>query len=128
MLRTSLTDSQRSELQALRRIDLPAVTRNRLEMVLMSADGWSPPKIAAHLNRHPHTVRAALEGFAARGTRALYPDTPGPDPDHARRAQVTGKLPNSWARTGPGPPSNWPRPWDRTSGSGAGRPAGTWAC
>ncbi len=58
----------------------------------MSAAGWSPPRIATHLGRHPHTVRAALEGFAARGTAASYPDAPGPDPDHARRAAVTGKL------------------------------------
>ena len=92
MLRTSLTDSQRAELQALRRTDLPAVARDRLEMVLLSAAGWSPPRIATHLGRHPHTVRAALKGFAARGTAALYPDAPGPDPDHARRAAVTGKL------------------------------------
>jgi transposase len=92
MLRTSLTDSQRAELQALRRTDLPAVSRDRLEMVLMSAAGWSPPKIAGHLGRHPHTVRAALKGFAARGADALYPDAPGPDPDHNRRAQVTGTL------------------------------------
>jgi transposase len=61
-------------------------------MVLMSAAGWSPPRIAGHLNRHPHTVRAALKGFAARGTAAFYPDAPGPDPDHARRAAVTGTL------------------------------------
>ena len=92
MLRTSLTDSQRAELQALRRTDLPAVSRDRLEMVLMSAAGWSPPDIASHLGRHPHTVRAALKGFAARGTAAFYPDAPGPDPDHDRRATVTGKL------------------------------------
>jgi hypothetical protein len=92
MLRTSLTDSQRAELQALRRTDLPAVSRDRLEMVLMSAAGWSPPAIAGHLGRHPHTVRAALKGYAARGTKAFYPDTPGPDQDHARRAAVTGKL------------------------------------
>lgn len=58
----------------------------------MSAAGWSPPKIAEHLGRHPHTVRAAIKGFAARGTAAFYPDAPGPDPDHNRRATVTGKL------------------------------------
>jgi hypothetical protein len=92
MLRTSLSESQRAELQALRRTDLPAVSRDRLEMVLLSAAGWSPPRIAAHLDRHPHTVRAALKGFAARGTAAFYPDAPGPDPDHDRRAAVTGKL------------------------------------
>src|SRR5215207_3675477 len=92
MLRTSLTDSQRSELQALRRTDLPAVTRDRLGMVFLSDAGWSPPKIAEHLGRHPHTVRAALKGYVVRGTEAFYPDTPGPDPDHARRATVTAKL------------------------------------
>jgi transposase len=92
MLRTLLSDSQRVELLALRRTDLPAVSRDRLEMVLMSADGWSPPKIAQHLGRHPHTVRAAINGFATRGPAAFYPDTPGPDPDHDRRAAVTGTL------------------------------------
>jgi len=92
MLCTSLTDSQRTELQALRRTDLPAVSRDRLEIVLMSSAGWSPPTIAKHLGRHPHTVRAALKGFAARGTAAFYPDAPGPDPDHDRRETVTRKL------------------------------------
>src|SRR5215207_9878631 len=92
MLRISLSDSQRAELHALCRTDLPAVARDRLEMVLLSAAGWSPPRIAAHLGRHPHTVRAGLTGFAARGTAAFYPAAPGPDPDHDRRADVTGKL------------------------------------
>lgn len=92
MLHTSLPEAQRAELQALRRTDLPAVSRDRLEMVLLSAAGWSPPRIAKHLGRHPHTVRAALKGFAARGTAAFYPDAPGPDPDHDRRATVTSKL------------------------------------
>src|SRR4051794_41948922 len=92
MLRISLTDAQRAELHALRRTDLAAIARDRLEMVLMSAAGWSPPRIAAHLGRHPHTVRAALKGFAARGTAAFFPAAPGPDPDHARRAAVTGEV------------------------------------
>jgi hypothetical protein len=92
MLRIRLTDSQRSELQSLRRSDLAAVARDRLEMVLLSDAGWSPPRIAGHLGRHPHTVRAALHGYAARGADAFYPDPPGPEPDHARRADITGKL------------------------------------
>jgi len=92
MLHTILTEAQRAELHSLRRTDLPAVTRDRLEMVLLSAAGWSPPRIGQHLGRHPHTVRAALKGFAARGTQALYPDKPGPEPDHARRAAVTDQL------------------------------------
>jgi transposase len=92
MIHTTLTEAQRAELQALRRTDLPAVARDRLEMVLLSAAGWSPPRIGQHLRRHPHTVRAALKGYAARGTEAFFPDTPGPDPDHDRRAKVTGRL------------------------------------
>src|SRR5262245_63168123 len=92
MLRIHLTDDQRSELQTLRRTNLPAVARDRLEMVLLSDAGWSPPAIAEHLGRHPHTVRAALKGFDERGAKAFYPDAPGPDPDHARRAMVAGRL------------------------------------
>lgn len=87
-----MTEAQRTELQALRRTDLPAVARDRLEMVLLSAAGWSPPRIGEHLSRHPHTVRAALKGYAARGTKAFDPDTPGPDPDYDRRAKVAERL------------------------------------
>ena len=92
MLRISLTEAQRAELLALRRTDLSAVTRDRVEAVLMSADGWSAPRIAAHLGRHPHTVRAAIKGFAARGTEALYPAAPGPEPDAGRRERVADSL------------------------------------
>jgi hypothetical protein len=44
------------------------------------------------LGHHPHTVRSALKGFRDRGTAAFSPDQPGPEPDHDRRALVTGKL------------------------------------
>jgi putative transposase len=91
MLHTTLTEAQRAELHTLRRSDLPAVARDRVEMVLLSAAGWSPPRIARHLARHPHTVRAALKGFAARGPQALYPELPGPAPDQARREAITTK-------------------------------------
>jgi putative transposase len=92
MLRIHLSDPQRSELQALRRTDLPAVARDRLEMVFLSDAGWSPPRIAEHLGRHPHTVRAALKGFGQRGAAALHPGKPGPEPDHDLRQKVTGEL------------------------------------
>ena len=61
-------------------------------MVLLSGAGWSPPRIAQHLGRHPHTVRSALKGYAARGAKAFHPDSPGPDPNHARRDQVAARL------------------------------------
>jgi transposase len=92
MIRIRLSDSSRAELHDLRRTDLPAAVRTRLEIVLLSDAGWSAPRIAAHLGVHSHTARSALKGFAARGPAALYPDRPGPEPDHARRADVTGRL------------------------------------
>src|SRR5262249_9615341 len=102
MLHTTLTEVQRTELHTLRRSDLPAVTRDRVEMVLLSAAGWSPPRIAQHLGRHPHTVRAALKGFAARGPHALYPDLPGPAPDHARRTAIPAPLTELLKQARPG--------------------------
>jgi putative transposase len=92
MIRIHLTDEQRTELQALRQSDLPAVARSRLEMVFLSDAGWSAPRIARHLGNHPHTVRAALKGYRQQGNAAFYPDKPGPEPDHDRRAMVTAKL------------------------------------
>src|SRR6185369_3621648 len=92
MIRIHLSDDQRSELQGLRQALLPAVARTRLEMVFLSDAGWSAPKIARHLGHHPHTIRSALKGFRDRGAEAFQPDTPGPDPDHGRRAMVTAKL------------------------------------
>ncbi len=92
MIRTRLDDTARTELYNLRRTDLPSVARTRLEVVLLSDAGWSPPQIAGHLGVHPHTARAVLKAYADRRTAALYPDRPGPEPDHARRATVTGRL------------------------------------
>ena len=92
MIRIHLSDEQRSELQSLRQLNLPAVSRNRLEMVFLSDAGWSAPKIARHLGHHPHTVRSALKGFRDRGVEAFRPDAPGPEPDHDRRATVAAKL------------------------------------
>jgi transposase len=92
MIRIHLTDEQRSELQALRQTDLPAVARTRLDMVFLAAAGWSAPHIAQHLGHHPHTVRSALKGFRGRGPAAFHPDKPGPQPDPQRRATVIAKL------------------------------------
>jgi putative transposase len=92
MIRIRLDDTTRAELQRLRRTNLPAAARTRLEIVLLSDAGWSPPRIAGHLGVHPHTARSALKGFAGRGADAFYPERPGPEPDHARRAEVTGRL------------------------------------
>src|SRR3954469_6018574 len=92
MIRVHLDETTREELQALREQGLPARVRDRLEMVLLSAAGWSSPRIALHLGCHHHTARAASKGFLREGAASLWPDKPGPDPDLARRERVTSLL------------------------------------
>jgi transposase len=92
MIRVSLTDTTQGELHALRRTDLPAKVRDRVEMVLSADAGWSAPRIAAHLGYCGHTVRGILKDFNARGTAALYPRPTGPSPDTGTRERVTGHL------------------------------------
>jgi putative transposase len=93
MIRVRLTPEQRDVVQTLRREPtLRPSERDRVEMVLLSAAGWSPPRIARHLVCHPATVRQALKRFAADGTASLPWRRPGPPKDAARRRQVTAAL------------------------------------
>src|SRR5688500_11595959 len=92
MIRIQLDDATRTQLQALRRRGLPAQARDRLEMALLSAAGWSPPRIADHLGYYPQTVRKVLHDFRRRGPDAFTPRKTGPAPDAARRERVTGLL------------------------------------
>jgi len=93
MIHLSLTDGERAAVQTLRRDrTLAPPERDRVEMVLLSATGWSPPRIAAHLGCHPVTVRAVLKRFRQVGAAGLRRGRPGPPPDTARRAQVTTAL------------------------------------
>jgi transposase len=72
MYRVALTDAQRAELH--RRAHLPKIkprTRDRLEMIRLSAAGWSPPQIAAHLQISDKRVRHYLKAFLASGFDAL---------------------------------------------------------
>lgn len=93
MLHITLTAEGRAALERVRHNTKTAVgVRARCQMVLLSAAGWSPPRIAAHLAYHAHTVRAVLRRFQERGVAGLPRDPPGPPPDTRRRAQVTGAL------------------------------------
>jgi putative transposase len=92
MIRIHLDDSTRSALNTLRRSDLPAAARDRIEMVALSDAGWSPPRIAGHLRYHPQTVRDRLRDFLGRGIDSLFPHRPGPAPDLTRRREVTRAL------------------------------------
>jgi len=92
MICISLDDATRDELRALRRTGLAPKVRDRIEMVTLSDAGWSAPRIAAHLGRHPQTVRSLLRAFAAGGIAALYPFRSGPAPDAERRRRVASTL------------------------------------
>src|SRR5918997_7130860 len=90
MIRLTLTEVQRAALQAARRD--PTFTpaeRDRVEMVLLSATGWSPPAIAQHLGYCAATVRTVLKQFPTTGVAGLHRQRPGPAPNLARRTQIT---------------------------------------
>jgi putative transposase len=90
MIQAHLTPEQRSAVQALRcERTLRPAERDRIEMILLSAAGWSPPRIAAHLGCHPATVRQTIKRFTAEGLASLPWRQPGPPKDLARRHQVT---------------------------------------
>lgn len=93
MIRLTLTDEQRAVVQAARRDPtLSPAERDRVEMVLLSAAGWSAPAIAQHLGYCAATVRTVLKGFPETGVAGLARQRPGPAPDEARRQQVSGAL------------------------------------
>lgn len=93
MIRVRLTPEQRGAVQALRcEPTIRPAERDRVEMVLLSSEGWSPPRIARHLSCHPATVRQTLKRFAADGTAGLPWRRPGPPKDEARRQQVCSAL------------------------------------
>ncbi len=93
MIRLELSEDERAAVRALRRDGTVApAERDRVEMVLLSAEGWSPPKIAGHLGYCAATVRTGLSGFLATGVAGLRRKRPGPLKDLARRARVTAEL------------------------------------
>jgi putative transposase len=93
MRRTTLTTEQRAALQQARHDpNRPPYARDRIEMLLLSAAGWSPPRIAAHLGCHAKTVRQVLDRFPTEGLDCLVRQSPGPPPDTARRSTVERAL------------------------------------
>ncbi len=70
MIRIELNDTQRDELKKYRS-SAKSKNAERALMVLMNADGASPPQIAAQLKRHEHTVRDWLRRYQAHGLSGL---------------------------------------------------------
>ena len=93
MIRLTLSDDVAAAVRALRRDPTLAPTeRDRVEMVLLSAAGWTPPTIAGHLGYCAATVRTVLKAFAETGVAGLRRKRPGPPKDAARRQQVITAL------------------------------------
>jgi transposase len=93
MIHLTLSEPERAAVQALRRDrTLTPAERDRVELVLLSDAGWSPPRIAAHLGCHAVTVRAVLKRWPSDGPNCIRRGRPGPPPDIPRRVQVTAAL------------------------------------
>ncbi len=93
MRRTTLSDTQRAALEQARHD--PTLTpreRDRVEMLLLSAAGWSPPRIARHFACSVKPVHAVLDAYPSKGIDAVRRQRPGPKPDAGRQAAVTAAL------------------------------------
>jgi transposase len=99
MYRVHLTDAQYQELN--RRSHEPGVkprTRDRLEMVRLSAAGWSIPQIAVHLGLCEKRVRYWIKAFLDRGFDAL-PDQPHPGQQSSLTPQMEEAIRQELRRT-----------------------------
>ncbi len=72
--------------------DVDADERDRVQMVLLAAEGWSAPRIARHLGVSDKTVRRFLKSWRERGEQALYKNLPGPAPDLEHQQRVHQAL------------------------------------
>ena len=83
--------------------DVDADERDRVQMVLLAAEGWSAPRIARHLGVSDKTVRRLLKGWRERGEQALFKQLPGPEPDLEHQQRVHQALhlllqqPRTWS-------------------------------
>jgi transposase len=93
MLHITLTPEQHSELQALRDdARLRPAERDRVEMLALSAAGWTVGAIAEHLDYHPETVRRLFRRFPTDGFAVVSHHLRGPPPDHTHRVQIEAAL------------------------------------
>lgn len=88
IIRVTLTEEQLAELnERARSRALAPQERERLEMVRLSHLGLTVPRIAAHLGRHPQTVRRVVTAFLAGGFASLRDR-----PRSGRPAVLTGPV------------------------------------
>lgn len=93
MLYVQLTSEGRDEVTSLRRDpSLSPSERDRVEMVLLSEQGWSVPQIGSHLGYCLATVRRLFKQFNEEGVGALRHKPPGPPKDTVRTQAVQTAL------------------------------------
>ncbi|RKH68621.1 helix-turn-helix domain-containing protein [Corallococcus aberystwythensis] len=98
-------DERRRLREIARSADAGWVERERVEMVLLAAEGWSAPRIGVHLSRSAATVRRVLRAYVQKGPEALFPALPGRKPDVPHRQFVEAALqsilalPRAWTAT-----------------------------
>jgi transposase len=82
LLRVRLTPAAEAELERRYHTTRDAETRTRYQMVLLSAQGLAPSRIAGLVRRSPDTVRRVLKRYLAHGIDAV-PHRPHPgQPPH----------------------------------------------
>src|SRR6266545_2739372 len=70
-LRVSLDPAEQAELEHRYRTTRDAETRTRYQMVLLAAQGHTPPQIAMLVRRSPDTIRRVLKRYLAQGPDAV---------------------------------------------------------
>lgn len=72
-LRVTLTIEEESTLQELRiASSVPYRVRDRAHILLLNASGWNAPVIAAIMECHEHTARAAIKRWESVGLYGLW--------------------------------------------------------
>ncbi len=93
LLHIQMTASQRQTLQRYRRDpNLSPRERDRVEMYLLSAQGWTVPRLAVHLDVCEATVRRWIHLWEAQGLQSLRHQKIGRPPDTAQRKIVFRAL------------------------------------
>jgi hypothetical protein len=83
MIRIHLDDATRSQLTALRRYDLPAAARDRIEMVSLADAGWSRPASPPTSAITPKRSAIGSATSSLGGPTPCYPAGPEPNPTSA---------------------------------------------
>lgn len=93
MIRVTLPPREQAAVQALRRDPtLSPAERDRVEMILLSATGWTVPTIGRHLGYCAATVRTVLKQFTPTDLTTVRRKRPGPPKDLERADQVRTTL------------------------------------